>query len=106
VFPEFRLEPRLNSWAGTIDQCEKCFDREASEAEKHANLRKWVLLPVRGDPRGVADDREAMVPVTARAVRRQSTRFRLQRQKVVPQRAILRQVLTGDSHAGGYILPV
>src|SRR4051794_3930262 len=106
VRTEFCPEPGLDVQTGTIGQREIGFTGKASAAEKYADLRKRVSRPVKGDPRGVADDHEPTVPVPARAVRRQTACTMTPREKFTPKGAVLSQVLAGDSHPGALVLRV
>jgi hypothetical protein len=46
----------------------RCIARKIS-SEKHADLPKWVLRSIQGDPRGLVDDHEPAVAVAADAMR-------------------------------------
>ena len=83
-------------WTSLVCQHEEGFASKAGAAKKYADLRKRESRPVEGDPRGVTDDHEPTIPVPAGAMRWQTTRFCVQRQKVIPKRAVLRQVLAPD----------
>src|ERR1700712_4663936 len=106
VRPEAFLEPRLDVRTSLIGQHEEGFAGKPGAAKKYVDLRKRQPRPVEGDPRAVTDDHEPTVPVPARAMRRKTKQFCVQRQKVVPKGAILRQILAGDCHLGGSILHV
>ena len=100
VRTELCQEPRLDVRTGAIGQREESLAGKAGAAEEHAHLRKRQPRPVQGDPRGVADDREPTVPVTPRAMRRQTAQAGASRQEVAPEGAVLRQVLAGDPRPG------
>ena len=100
VRTELCPEQRLDLRTGAISQREESLAGKAGAAEEHAHLRKRERRPVQGDPRGVADDREPTVPVTPRAMRRQTAQAGASRQEVAPEGAVLRQVLAGDPRPG------
>ena len=99
-------EQRLNLRTGAISHREESLAGEAGAAEKHAHLRKRERRPVQGDPRGAADDRESTVPVTSRAMRRQTAPAGASHQKVVPEGAVLRQVLAADAPPGAFVFHI
>jgi hypothetical protein len=79
--PSPALDRALDLRTGAISQREESLAGKAGAAEEHAHLRKRERRPTRGDPRGVADDREPAVPVTTRAMHRQTAQAGASRQK-------------------------
>ena len=103
VRTDLRLEPGFDLGTDVISQREERLPGKAGAAEKHAHLWKREPRPVQGDPRGIANDREPTVSVTPGAMRRQTVQAGASRQKVAPERAVLRQVLLRDSSLGALI---
>ncbi len=99
-------QPRLDLRTRAIGQREECLAGKAGAAEEHTHLRERQPRAIQGDPSGVADDREAAVAETSRAMRRQAARTGAPRQQIAPEGAVLRQVLWGYPSSRSLILHV
>src|SRR5215469_6382615 len=99
-----RVRTDLHTYA--IGQREERIAGKTGAAKEHADLRKRQLCPVQSDPHGIPNDSEPAVPVTSGTVRRQAAYSGALRQKVAPERAVLRQVLLGDPPAGAFVFHV